>query len=450
MSVFDRFQNVFKIPELKKRLLFTIGIIVIYRVGGHVPSPGIDPVALGEYLNQQSGTLFALYDMFTGGALGRATVFALGIMPYISASIILQLLGATMPYFQRLQKEGEEGRRKINRYTRYGTVLICMGQSWGMSVWLQSLRTASNLAVVPAPGLGFQLLTMLSFTTGTIFIMWLGEQITDRGIGNGISLIIYIGIVAVFPQALIGEIRQVAAENKTLIEFVLTFGLMYLVTMGAVLLTQGVRKIPVQYAKRVVGRKVYGGQATHIPLRINTAGVIPIIFAQALMFIPQTALTFFPENDFFLMVQSWFNFDSPIYWFFYGTLIVFFAFFYTAVVFNPVDLAENMKKYGGFIPGIRPGKKTAEYVERVLGRVTFPGALGLASLAVLPYALVRYFNLSVSMTDFFGGTGLLIIVGVALDTLQQMESHLMMRHYEGFTKAGKIRGRVGRGSCPPW
>ncbi len=445
MSVFDRFQNVFKIPELKKRLLFTIGIIVIYRVGGHVPSPGIDPVALGEYLNQQSGTLFALYDMFTGGALGRATVFALGIMPYISASIILQLLGATMPYFQRLQKEGEEGRRKINRYTRYGTVLICMGQSWGMSVWLQSLRTASNLAVVPAPGLGFQLLTMLSFTTGTIFIMWLGEQITDRGIGNGISLIIYIGIVAVFPQALIGEIRQVAAENKTLIEFVLTFGLMYLVTMGAVLLTQGVRKIPVQYAKRVVGRKVYGGQATHIPLRINTAGVIPIIFAQALMFIPQTALTFFPENDFFLMVQSWFNFDSPIYWFFYGTLIVFFAFFYTAVVFNPVDLAENMKKYGGFIPGIRPGKKTAEYVERVLGRVTFPGALGLASLAVLPYALVRYFNLSVSMTDFFGGTGLLIIVGVALDTLQQMESHLMMRHYEGFTKAGKIRGRVGRG-----
>ena len=445
MSVFDRFQNVFKIPELKKRIFFTIGIIVVYRIGGHVPSPGIDPVALGEYLNQQSGTLFALYDMFTGGALGRATVFALGIMPYISASIILQLLGATMPYFQRLQKEGEEGRRKITRLTRYGTVLICMGQSWGMSVWLQSLRTASNLAVVPSPGLAFQLLTMLSFTTGTIFIMWLGEQITDRGIGNGISLIIYIGIVAVFPQALIGEIRQVAAQNKTLIELILTFGLMYLVTMGAVLLTQGVRKIPVQYAKRVVGRKVYGGQATHIPLRINTAGVIPIIFAQALMFIPQTALTFFPENDFFLMIQAWFNFDSPVYWFFYGSLIVFFAFFYTAVVFNPVDLAENMKKYGGFIPGIRPGKKTAEYVERVLGRVTFPGALGLASLAVLPYALVRYFNLSVSMTDFFGGTGLLIIVGVALDTLQQMESHLMMRHYEGFTKAGKIRGRVGRG-----
>lgn len=445
MSVLDRFQNVFKIPELKKRVLFTLGIIVIYRIGGHVPSPGIDPVALGEYLHQQQGTLFALYDMFTGGALGRATVFALGIMPYISASIILQLLGATMPYFQRLQKEGEEGRRKINRYTRYGTVLICAGQSWGMSIWLQGLRTASNLAVVPSPGLGFQLLTILSFTTGTIFIMWLGEQITDRGIGNGISLIIYVGIIAIFPQAVIDEIRQVAAENKTLIELVLTFGLMYLVTMAAVLLTQGVRKIPVQYAKRVVGRKVYGGQSTHIPLRINTAGVIPIIFAQALMFIPQTALTFFPENTFFLTMQSWFNFDSPIYWFFYGILIVFFAFFYTAVVFNPVDLAENMKKYGGFIPGIRPGKKTAEYVERVLGRVTFPGAVGLALLAVLPYMLVRYFNLSVSMTDFFGGTGLLIIVGVALDTLQQMESHLMMRHYEGFTRAGKIRGRVGRG-----
>jgi len=443
--VLDRFQNVFKIPELKKRVLFTLGIIIVYRIGGHVPSPGIDPVALGEFLRQQTGTLFALYDMFTGGALGRATVFALGIMPYISASIIIQLLGATMPYFQRLQKEGEEGRRKINRLTRYGTVLICVGQSWGMSIWLQGLRTASNLLVVPSPGLGFQLLTILSFTTGTIFIMWLGEQITDRGIGNGISMIIYIGIIAMFPQAVIDEIRQVSADNKTLIELVLTFGLMYVVTMAAVLLTQGVRKIPVQYAKRVVGRKVYGGQSTHIPLRINTAGVIPIIFAQALMFIPQTALTFFPENQFFYTLQSWFTFNSPIYWFFYSILIIFFAFFYTAVVFNPVDLAENMKKYGGFIPGIRPGKKTAEYVERVLGRVTFPGAVGLAALAVLPYMLVRYFNLSVSMTDFFGGTGLLIIVGVALDTLQQIESHLMMRHYEGFTRAGKIRGRVGRG-----
>jgi len=445
VSVLDRFQNVFKIPELKKRVLFTLGIIIIYRIGGHVPSPGIDPVALGEYLQQQSGTLFALYDMFTGGALGRATVFALGIMPYISASIILQLLGATMPYFQRLQKEGEEGRRKINRYTRYGTVLICIGQSWGMSIWLQGLVTASGLAVVPSKGLGFQLLTILSFTTGTIFIMWLGEQITDRGIGNGISLIIYVGIIAIFPQAVIGEIQQVAVGNKTLIQLVLTFLLMYAVTMGAVLLTQGVRKIPVQYAKRVVGRKVYGGQSTHIPLRINTAGVIPIIFAQALMFIPQTALTFFPQNQFFFTLQNWFTFNSPIYWFFYSILIIFFAFFYTAVVFNPVDLAENMKKYGGFIPGIRPGKKTAEYVERVLARVTFPGAVGLAALAVLPYVLVRYFNLSVSMTDFFGGTGLLIIVGVALDTLQQIESHLMMRHYEGFTRAGKIRGRVGRG-----
>ncbi len=445
MSVLDRFQNVFKIPELKKRVIFTLGIIIVYRIGGHVPSPGIDPVALGEFLRQQTGTLFALYDMFTGGALGRATVFALGIMPYISASIIIQLLGATMPYFQRLQREGEEGRRKINRLTRYGTVLICVGQSWGMSIWLQGLRTASNLLVVPSPGLGFQLLTILSFTTGTIFIMWLGEQITDRGIGNGISMIIYIGIIAMFPQAVIDEVRQVAADNKTLIELVLTFGLMYVVTMAAVLLTQGVRKIPVQYAKRVVGRKVYGGQSTHIPLRINTAGVIPIIFAQALMFIPQTALTFFPENQFFYTLQSWFTFNSPIYWFFYSILIIFFAFFYTAVVFNPVDLAENMKKYGGFIPGIRPGKKTAEYVERVLGRVTFPGAVGLAALAVLPYMLVRYFNLSVSMTDFFGGTGLLIIVGVALDTLQQIESHLMMRHYEGFTRSGKIRGRVGRG-----
>jgi len=444
VSAFEGFQNVFKIPELKKRLFFTLGIIVIYRVGGHVPAPGIDAVALGDYINSQSGTLFALYDMFAGGALGRATVFALGIMPYISASIILQLLGATMPYFQRLQKEGEEGRRKINRLTRYGTVAICIGQSWGMSVWLQSLIADSG-PVVPNPGLAFQLLTILTFTTGTIFIMWLGEQITDRGIGNGISLIIYVGIIAVFPTAVIGEIQQVASQNKTMIEFALTFILMYFVTMGAVLLTQGVRKIPVQYAKRVVGRKVYGGQSTHIPLRLNTAGVIPIIFAQALLFIPQTAVSLFPNSQIFLTIQNWFSFQSPVYWFIYSILIVFFAFFYTAVVFNPVDLAENMKKYGGFIPGIRPGKKTSEYVERVLGRVTLPGAIGLALLAVLPYMLVRYFNLSVAMTDFFGGTGLLIIVGVALDTLQQMESHLMMRHYEGFTRAGKIRGRIGRG-----
>ncbi len=445
MSVLDKFQNVFKIPELKRRILFTLGILVVYRIGGHVPSPGIDAHALGEYLQAQSQGIFALYDMFTGGALGRATVFALGIMPYISASIIIQLMGATVPYFQRLQKEGEEGRRKINRLTRYGTLLICAGQSAGMSVWLQGLTTPSGYLVVPNPGLGFMLLTMLSFTTGTIFIMWLGEQITDRGIGNGISLIIYVGIIAIFPVAVIQEIQLVVAQNKTLIDLLLTFMLMFVVTMGAVLLTQGVRKIPVQYAKRVVGRKVYGGQSTHIPLRINTAGVIPIIFAQALMFIPQTLFTFFPDSEFFLNAQGWFSYQSPVYWFFYGTLIVFFAFFYTAVVFNPVDLAENMKKYGGFIPGVRPGKKTAEYVERVLGRVTFPGALGLAALSVLPYMLVRYFNLSVTMTDFFGGTGLLIIVGVALDTLQQVESHLMMRHYEGFTRSGKIRGRIGRG-----
>ncbi|MCK4772329.1 MAG: preprotein translocase subunit SecY, partial [Candidatus Latescibacteria bacterium] len=385
-------------------------------------------------------------DLFTGRSMSRMTIFALGIMPYISASIILQLLQVVWPYLERLSKEGEMGRKKITQYTRYGTLFICMIQSGGIAFLLKNLRSpVSNSPIVPNGGIGFILMTMLTLTTGTVFIMWLGEQITDRGIGNGISMIIYIGIIAMFPQAVIDEVRQVAADNKTLIELVLTFGLMYVVTMAAVLLTQGVRKIPVQYAKRVVGRKVYGGQSTHIPLRINTAGVIPIIFAQALMFIPQTALTFFPENQFFYTLQSWFTFNSPIYWFFYSILIIFFAFFYTAVVFNPVDLAENMKKYGGFIPGIRPGKKTAEYVERVLGRVTFPGAVGLAALAVLPYMLVRYFNLSVSMTDFFGGTGLLIIVGVALDTLQQIESHLMMRHYEGFTRSGKIRGRVGRG-----
>ena len=440
----ERFQNIFKIPELKRRVLFTIWIIIVYRIGGHIPSPGIDPVALGEFLRAQQGSILALYDMFTGGALGRATVFALGIMPYISASIILQLAGATVPFFQRLQKEGEEGRRKITQYTRYGTVLICIMQSWGMSVWLMNLTTQSGLPVVPGAGLGFQLLTILSFTTGTIFIMWLGEQITEKGIGNGISIIIYVGIVAVFPQALIDELQLVAAGSKTLLALLFTFILMWVVTMGAVLLTQGVRRIPVQYAKRVVGRKVYGGQSTHIPLRINTAGVIPIIFAQALMFIPQAALGVLPTTGFTLLIQEWFNYTSPVYWTLYSLMIIFFAFFYTAVVFNPVDLAENMKKYGGFIPGIRPGKKTAEYVERVLARVTLPGAVGLASLAVLPYMLVRYFNLSISMTDFFGGTGLLIIVGVALDTLQQIESHLMMRHYEGFTKAGRIRGRAGR------
>ena len=431
------FQNIFRVEELRRRVLYTLGILVVYRIGGHIPTPGVDAAALGAFFASAGSTLFGLYDMFAGGAFYKATIFALGIMPYISASIILQLLGSVIPYFQRLQKEGEEGRRKITQYTRYGTVLIAALQAFGTAVFLESINAGQGAPVVPDPGWSFRLLTIITFTSGTIFIMWLGEQITERGIGNGISLIIMIGIIARFPQAIFDEFRELTAGRRGIFEelFIVTF--MVGVIAAIVLVTRAQRKIPVQYPKRVVGRKVYGGQATHIPLSVNTAGVIPIIFAQSIMFFPQTILTFFPDIQWLQDVGRYFSPGAAVYSVVYGLVIIFFAFFYTAIVFNPVDLADNMKKYGGYIPGIRPGKRTAEYIDKVLTRITLPGAIFFALVAVLPYILIRQAN----VTYYFGGTGLLIVVGVALDTLQQVESHLIMRHYDGFMKRGRIRGR---------
>lgn len=435
-------QNVFKIPELKRRILFTLGILVVYRLGGHVPTPGINTQALAEFFVSAQNTLFGLYDMFAGGSFRKATVFALGIMPYISASIIIQLLGAVIPYFQKLQKEGEEGRKKITQYTRYGTVLISVMQAYGVSVFLESIpMSKSGLLVVPDGGLPFRLLTMITMATGTIFIMWLGEQIDDRGIGNGISLIIFIGIIARFPNAVLDEVQQMVAGNRALLTELFLWGLMVLTVAAVVLLTQGTRKIPVQYAKRVIGRKMYGGHSTHIPMRINTAGVMPIIFAQSIMFVPNTLASFFPNSEIMATMGSLFDITSWVYWLFYGTLIVFFTYFYTAITFNPVDIADNMRKSGGFIPGVRPGKKTSEFLDYILTRITLPGSIFLAIIAVFPYFIMKYSNVSYNFASFYGGTGLLIVVGVALDTLQQVESHLLMRHYDGFMKSGKVKGR---------
>jgi len=434
--VIQTFQNIFKVPELRKRVLFTLGVLVVFRIGSQIPTPGIDAKAMSEFFGQLSGTLFGLYNMFVGGAFEKASVFSLGIMPYISASIIIQLLGAVIPFFQRLQKEGEEGRRKITQYTRYGTVLIAALQALGTSVYLESLN-AQGVTVVPNPGVGFKLLTMLTFTSGTIFIMWLGEKITERGIGNGISLIIFIGIIASFPTAVYDEIRLLLSGQRNFFTEIFLVAFMVAVIGAIVLVTRAQRRIPVQYAKRVVGRKVYGGQATHIPLSVNTAGVIPIIFAQSIMFAPSTLTSFFPNSEFMQNISSLFNPGAILYSLVFGLLIVFFAYFYTAIVFNPVDLADNMRKYGGFIPGIRPGKNTSEFIDNILTRITLPGAIFFAIIAVLPYFLMNALNVQF----YFGGTGLLIVVGVALDTLSQIESHLVTRHYEGFLKKGKIRGR---------
>jgi len=435
-------QNIFKIPELKRRILFTAVILVVYRIGGHVPVPGVNAQALLEYFEQAQRGLLGLYDLFAGGAFSRATVFALGIMPYISASIIIQLLGAVVPYFQKLQKEGEQGRKKITQLTRYGTVLISALQAYGVSIFLQRIGyTSSGQLVVPNPGPGFILLTMLTLVCGTVLIMWLGEQITERGIGNGISLIIFIGIIARFPNSIFDEIQQVASGNRTLITELLLLALFVGTVAGTVLLTQGTRKIPVQYAKRVIGRKVYGGQSTHIPLRVNTAGVMPIIFAQSILFIPQTIMQFFPSSDFMISMNNIFDYESWVYWIIYGLMIVFFTYFYTAIAFNPVDVADNMKKQGGFIPGVRPGKKTSEFIDNILTRITLPGSIFLAIIAIFPSFVTKFTNVSYNFASFYGGTSLLIVVGVALDTLQQVESHMLMRHYDGFLRSGKIRGR---------
>jgi preprotein translocase subunit SecY len=435
--VFEKIQSIFKIPELRRRILFTLALLVVFRIGAYVPVPGIDSSALAEALQRTKGTLLGLYDMFAGGAFSRATIFALGIMPYISASIIMQLLTAVIPYFEKLHKEGEEGRKKITQYTRYGTVFLAMIQAYGISLFLENMPVAAGSPIVPQPGIGFRLLTMITLTSGTVFLMWLGEQISDKGIGNGISLLIFTGIIARYPNDIVRTFSSVQVGSMKLFTLVFLMVLMVMIVAGVIVMTQGMRKIPVQYAKRVIGRRVYGGQSTHIPLRVNTAGVIPIIFAQSILMFPSSIATFFGKAGFMETFSAYRSPDSPIYNVLYAIIIIFFAYFYTAIVFNPADLAENMQKYGGFIPGIRPGKRTSEYIDRVLTRVTLPGALFLAFIAILPSIFIYKFQ----APFYFGGTGLLIVVGVALDTLQQIESHLIMRHYEGFLKKGKLRGR---------
>lgn len=429
------FQSIFKIEELRNRILFTLGLLVVYRIGSHIPTPGVDGAVLTMALSRSS--IFGMIDLFAGGAFAKATIFALGIMPYISASIMLQLMGAVVPFIQRLQREGEEGRRKITQYTRYLTVIIAILQGWATAGFISTINY-NGIPAVTMDSWGFVPLTVITFTCGTIFVMWLGEQITERGIGNGISLIIFIGIVARFPAAVFDEAQMVIGGSRSLLVTLFVVAMMILMIMAVVLVTRAQRKIPVQYPRRVVGRRVFGGAATFLPLSVNAAGVIPIIFAQSIMFLPATVAQMFPATEWLQsLVQGSLAPTGVAYMLIYALIIVFFAFFYTAIVFNPIEIADNMRKNGGYIPGIRPGKNTSDYIERVLTRITLPGSLFFALIAVLPWIIIRF----TSATYFFGGTGLLIVVGVALDTLQQIESHLLMRHYDGFLKKGRIRGR---------
>ncbi len=434
--MFRSVQNIFKIPDLRRKIFFTLAIFVVYRIGGHIPTPGIDSGALALFFDRARGTILGLYDIFVGGSLRRATIFALGIMPYISASIIFQLLTAVVPYLEKLQKEGEEGRRKITQYTRYATVFLAALQAFAISKFLETVAP-EGVSVVPNPGFRFEIITMITLTAGTIFVMWLGEQITEHGIGNGISLIIFVGCLDNVPADVLNTFRMVRTGAMGPITLIFIVVLMIGVTAAVVFITQGQRRIPVQYAKRVIGRKIYGGQSTHIPLNVNSAGVIPIIFAQSIIMFPSTLSQFFGKSELAQTVAATIQPGSWLYTIVYAGLIVFFAYFYTAIVISPTDLADNMKKYGGFIPGVRPGAKTAEFVDKVMTRITLPGALFFAFVAVLPYFLMRRAN----VPFYFGGTTLIIIVGVALDTAQQIEAQLMMRHYEGFLKRGRLRAR---------
>ena len=437
----NKIQSIFVIPELRSRIFFTLSLLIVVRVGAHIPIPGVNGEALAGAFTSLENSLFGLFNTFVGGAFSQAALFSLGIMPYISSSIIIQLMGSVIPYFQRLQKEGEAGRKKITQITRYGTVLLASMQSYGVvAVFLPSLNSSENIVVLN-PGLLFTFTGIISMVTGTLFLMWLGERITERGIGNGISLIIMVGIISAFPNVLLSEITLVQEGVRGLLSEFVLIGIMFIIICFVVLLTQGTRKIPVQYAKRVVGRKVYGGQNTHIPMKVNTAGVMPIIFAQSIMFIPSTVSTFLGDSNFAQILMTWFSFDHPFYWIVFGLMIIFFTYFYTAIAFDPIQVSSNMKQQGGFIPGVRPGKKTAEFIDNILTRVTLPGSIALAFVAIFPYILMQSMNINYDLASFFGGTSLLIIVGVALDTLQQIESHLLMRHYDGFLSQGRIRGR---------
>ena len=432
------FGNIFKIPELKKRILFTLALLVVYRIGVHVPTPGIDSLALASFFARAKGTLLGLFDMFSGGALERLSVFALGIMPYISASIILQLLTVTIPHLERLSKEGEQGRKKITQYTRYGTIFLSVIQGFGISIGLESMSSPGGAPVVLHPGWEFRIMTVMTLTAGTAFIMWLGEQITERGIGNGISLIIFAGIIVRMPNAIGNTFRLLSTGEMGIFPVLVLLVLMILVVAFIIYMEQGQRRIPVQYAKRVVGRKMYGGQSTHLPLKVNTSGVIPPIFASSIIMFPATLASFI-TIPWMQSVASAVRPGNIVYESLYIGFIFFFCYFYTAVTFNPADVADNMKKQGGYIPGIRPGKRTADHIDRVLTRITLGGAIYVSAVCVLPSILISKFN----VPFYFGGTALLIVVGVAIDTIQQIESHMLTRHYEGFLKKGgaKTKGR---------
>ena len=435
-------QNLFKVPELKSKILFTLMALAVYRFGAHIPTAGVNLQALATLAGQFQGTLFGIYDMFTGGALARATVFALGIMPYISASIIFQVLGATFPSIEKLQKEGEEGRRKITQWTRYSTVFLCIMQAYGYSIFLES-----QPGVVVIPGWGFRVTTVLLLTAGGVFVMWLGEQITERGIGNGMSLLIFFSILQGFPAAVFNTLELWQAGGISLFKLLLLVLVLIAITAAVVALTMAARKIPVQIPRKVVGRgRVREGTKSFIPIRINSAGVMPIIFAQALIIIPGTLYSFTGGQGVSTSgvkgvlydLSQLFQIGSPVYYISYAILIILFTYVYTAIIFNPVDLAENLKKQGGFIPGVKPGAHTAEYIDQVLTRVTLPGSVYLAAIALLPFWIFDAFDIQ---TFFFGGTSLLIVVGVALDTVQQMQQHLLLRQYEGFMKKGRVKYR---------
>ncbi|MSO55949.1 MAG: preprotein translocase subunit SecY [Acidobacteria bacterium] len=459
----DSVKNLFAVAELRKRILFTFGLLVVYRVGGHITIPGVNIAALAVLADQARNTMFGLYDMFSGQNLSKMTIFALGIMPYISASIILQLLTVVWPYLERISKEGELGRRKITQYTRYGTILLSVVQALGIAIWLEQNTQIAGYPLVYHPGWAFRLMTILTLTTGTTLVMWLGEQITERGIGNGMSLIIFAGIVVGLPHGVIAIFDQLRTGQMGLIRVLILIVLMALVVAAIIFVERGSRRVTVQYAKRVVGRRMYGGASTHIPLKVNTGGVIPVIFASSILAFPATIIGMFHPQPGGVgdKLTTQLATGMPLYNLLYVSGIIFFAYFYTAIIFNPDDVAENMRKYGGFVPGVRPGKRTAEYIDSILTRITLAGAIYLALIAVLPEFLItgfkvepiplvgpwldsitpRFITEGMNVPFFFGGTSLLIVVGVAMDTIQQVESQLIMRHYDGFMKKTRIRGR---------
>jgi len=458
--VIESFRNIFAIPELRRRLFFTFALLAIYRVGCFIPTPGVDSAALLEFVDAASNTIFGFVNTFTGGSLSRVAIFALGIMPYITASIILQLLTVVWPYLEKLSKEGELGRRKITQYTRYLTVVISIIQSTGIAVFLERITAPGGAPLVPNPGLGFKAVTVITLTTGCAFVMWLGEQISERGVGNGISLIIFAGIVVGLIPAIIKTYQSVQRGNLSLISLLVLVLFMLAVVGFIVYMERAQRRIPVQYAKRVVGRRVYGGQSTYLPLRVNTGGVIPVIFASSVVMVPATIGGMW-QNEWVQRLVEYLSWGQPMHYLLYVVAIVFFSYFYVSIIFNPADLAENMRKYGGFIPGIRPGKRTADYIDRILTRITLVGAVYLAAVSVVPEFLLSGFKVAgipwigptidpyvpdwvtqgMGINFYFGGTSLLIVVGVAMDTVQQIESQLVMRNYEGFMKKGRIRGR---------